>query len=213
MKKQLLALVATGTMLFACNNKPADKVEDKKETNTEVKKDSLAPMDSAAAAKAWEEFMTPNAIHKMMASWDGNWEADVTHWMDPKAPPMKSKSTATNSMILGGRYQQTDFKGEMMGMPFEGRGILGYDNGRKIFTNTWIDNMGTGITTMEGSWDETTKSLSLKGKSTDPMTKQSVDMREVYTVVDDNTHKMEMYMPTPDGKEFKGMEIVFRRKK
>ena len=37
-----------------------------------------------------------------------------------------------------------------------------------------------------------------------------VDVREVFTVIDDNNHKMEMYM-TQDGKEIKTMEILWKR--
>jgi hypothetical protein len=53
-------------------------------------------------------------------------------------------ATCTNTMILGGRYQQSMIKGNMMGMPFEGMGLLGYDNAQKLFYSTWVDNMGTG---------------------------------------------------------------------
>jgi hypothetical protein len=100
----------------------------------------------------------------------------------------------------------------MMGQPFEGQGTLAWDNARKMLVTTWIDNMGTGVMYLEGTWDSASKSATLKGKSTDPTTGKEMDIKETFTVIDDNTQKMEMFM-TQDGKEFKNMEIVFTRAK
>ena len=72
--------------------------------------------------------------------------------------------------------------------------------------------MGTGIMYMEGTWDDATKSANFKGKSTDPATGKEMDIREVFTIVNDNTQKMEMYC-TQNGQEMKSMEIVFTRAK
>jgi hypothetical protein len=33
---------------------------------------------------------------------------------------------------------------------------------KKMFSSSWVDNMGTGIMNMEGTWDEATKSIILK---------------------------------------------------
>lgn len=53
----------------------------------------------------------------------------------------------------------------MMGMPFEGHGTLAYDNHRKMFVSTWIDNMGSGIMVLEGTYDDASKTLTLMGKN------------------------------------------------
>jgi hypothetical protein len=212
MKKQLLAFASFGILLVSC----ADKAEEKSTAKSEEKKETLPPpppMDSVAQMKAWQEYSMPSEVHKMMASWDGDWIAENTQWMDEKAPPIKGIADVTNKMIFDGRFQETTYKGTFMGMPFNGKGTLGYDNARKIFSNTWIDNMGTGIMTMEGTWDEATKTINFKGKTTDPMTKAAADIRETFTIVDANTQKMTMYMNGLDGKEFKSMEIIFKRKK
>ena len=39
----------------------------------------------------------------------------------------------------------------MMGQPFTGIGVTGYDNHAKKYLSTWIDSMGTGIFSMEGT--------------------------------------------------------------
>ncbi len=163
-----------------------------------------------AAMKAWQDYMTPGDVHKMIARSDGKWNADVSMWMKPGAEPEKSTGVCQIMMILGGRYQQSDFKGTMMGKPFEGMNLMGYDNARKMFMSTWVDNMGTGLMYMEGTWDEATKSVNSKGKSVDPVTGKDIDIREVHKFVDDNNQIIETYSTT-DGKEMKTMEIKFTR--
>jgi len=119
-----------------------------------------------------------------------------------------------NKMVMDGRYQVSEAKGNMMGMPFHGMSTTGYDNHKKVFMSTWIDNMGTGVMKMEGPWDEATKSLTLTGKMIDPSTGRECEFKEVYKIIDDNNQVMEMYGPDPrTGKQFKNMEIKLTRKK
>lgn len=175
-------------------------------TSTATAETTTPPMDSAAKMKAWMDYMTPGEPHKMLASANGKWKSETTMWMEPGAPAQTSTGEATNTMIMDGRYQRMTFKGSMMGMPFEGEGITAYDNAKKMFVSTWIDNMGTGVMQMEGPWDEASKSMTLKGSMKDPITGKECTMREVFKIVDDKHQQMEMYS-TQDGKEYKNMEM------
>ena len=86
--------------------------------------------------KAWQEYMEPGAMHKMMASWDGEWDEEITHWMEPGAEATQSKATCVNKTILGGRYSEARHTGNFFGMPFEGISLLAYDNAKKVFSNS-----------------------------------------------------------------------------
>lgn len=214
MKSLLLTLCAASFLLLSCNNtatdaNKSDSTADKKMGDSTM---AEAPMDSASMMKAWMAYMTPGEAQSMLAKSNGTWTEEVTTWMDPSKPPMKSTATEENKMILGGRYQQSVSKGSFMGQPFEGISTTGYDNARKVYQSTWVDNMGTGIMSMEGTWDEASKSINFKGTSTDPATGKVMDVREVFKIVDDNNHLMEMYA-MQNGKEMKTMEIKFTRKK
>ena len=171
----------------------------------------LQAQGDAAGQKAWMAYMTPGPIHQMLAKSDGDWKADVTIWMAPGAPPTTNTATCTNKMILGGRYQETKYSGSMMGMPFEGMGLLAYDNAKKVFITSWIDNMGTGIMTLEGPWDDNSKSITFLGKSVDPMTGKDMNVRQVFKIIDDNSQELEMYT-LMNGQDFKTMEIKLTRK-
>lgn len=167
-----------------------------------------------AMMKKWMEFMTPGAMHKLVASFDGTWEGDISLWMDPAAPPTKSKGTAVNKMIYGGLYQESKHTGNFNGMPFEGTSILGFDNAKKKFVSTWIDNMGSGIMMIEGDYNPSTKTFSFTGHSTDPLTGKDITIRETLQVIDENTQLMKMYGPDQKtGKEYQTMEIKLKRQK
>lgn len=214
MKQKLIAFAAAALLLAACNN---EKKEDKPGTETgEVKEKAKEwiPVDTAAAMKAWMDYATIGEPHKMLAKADGAWTGETTSWMADGAPPVTSTSTSTSKMIMDGRYQVTEFTGDMMGMPFKGMGIMGYDNYKKTFFSTWIDNMGTGIMTMEGPWDDATKSMTLTGKYKNPANGLDCEMKEIFKMVDDNTQVLEMYGPDQQtGKQYKTMEIKFTKKK
>ena len=165
-----------------------------------------------AEEKAWIAFMTPGTEQNMLAKASGNWSEDMTMYSDPNSAPIKAKATCTNEMILGGRYQKSTSKGDMMGMPFEGVNIVGYDNARKIWVSSWIDNLGTGITYAEGTYDSNKKALVFKGKMTEPSSPKPVDFKQIFTMIDDDHQKIEMFS-TMNDKEFKVMEILLTRVK
>ncbi|MBA3680901.1 MAG: DUF1579 domain-containing protein [Bacteroidetes bacterium] len=156
--------------------------------------------------------MTPGEKHQWLTEQNGKWKGETTSWMAPDAPATPATEiTAESKMILGGRYQESVYKGKMMGMDFEGRSLMAYDNAKKIFITTWVDNMGTGVVYMEGPYDENTRTITLKGKMTNPATGKDTEMRQVYKMIDDKNQIMEMYCKQ-NGKEFKNMEIKLAKK-
>lgn len=182
---------------------------------TKTAEPESAPPDSATMTKAWMEFMTPGPMHKLMAGMEGKWEVEMVSWMGPDAPPSPpSKVTAEYKSILNGLYLQSEYKGNVEGMgKFEGRGFMAYDNARRKFISTWIDSWGSGLLYLEGEWDENSKTLTMTGKSTDPVTGKQIDFREVTRVTDDKHHVSEMYSShSPGGKEFKMLELRLTKK-
>lgn len=224
MKRTALTFLAATALLFACNDNSGSTTagtnsdSGKKSAaadQTATKKDAPPPTmpDTAAMRKAWETNMTPGPMHAWMAKWNGTWEAEVSTWEDPAAPPSKAKATNVQSSMLNGLHTIGKFTSTMMGMPFEGHSTMGYDNIKKVFVSTWSDNVSSGVIMMTGTYDEATKTLNLKGKQTDMMTGGDSDIREEFKTIDDNTYSMTMYSTAPDGKEMKFMEGTFKRRK
>jgi len=123
------------------------------------------------AMKKWREAITPSENHKKLEVFAGSWETTTNIWMQgPTAPPTVTKGTAEIKWALGGRYQQQEAKGEMMGQPMSGVGFTGYDNFNKKYVGFWIDNMNTAMYVSEGGFDQSGKVLTLYGKMDEPMT-------------------------------------------
>jgi len=114
-------------------------------------------------------------------------------------------------MLLGGRYQQMTVTGKMMGMDFNGIGINGFDNAKKVYVSSWIDNFGTGLMFMEGQFDEASKKIIFKGTMVDPMTGKDTEYKETIKAIDENNMEMEMFTVV-GGKDIKNMEIKYSRK-
>lgn len=98
-----------------------------------------------------------------------------------------------------------------MGQPFNGIGVMGYDNHTKKYVSTWMDSMSTGIFFMEGTASADGKTITQKGQYDDPM-EGRMKLRGVTKVVDNNTEIFEMYSTGKKGKEIKMMEITYTRK-
>ena len=163
-----------------------------------------------------------NENHKLLAGLDGTWSYTVKMWMnpDPNAKPQESKGTAVRKSMMDGRFFVMDVTGKMdmpgpdgkkKEMTFKGMGIEGYDNVKKKFVGTWVDNMGTGIMMSEGTYDPATTTFTYTGEyEAIPGMKQKI--REVMKIADKDHMSFEWYEDR-GGKEAKTMEISYTRKK
>jgi Protein of unknown function (DUF1579) len=169
-------------------------------------------MDEKAMMDMMAKYSTPGAEHKKLESFVGTWDTTAKMWMDPTAPPQESKGTSENKMALGGRFLEQRFEGTFMGQPFSGVGYTGYDIYKKQYVGTWMDTMGTQIMSSTGTADVSGK-MTFTGSVDDPMTNKKMDFKETITVVDNDHHVFEMWMPGPDGKMFKTLEINYTKRK
>jgi len=173
-----------------------------------AKKPEMDPAMMEAMIKA----ATPGPEHKMLDGMVGTWNTKATMWMVPGADPVAGDGMTENKWVMGGRYVEQHFKGSMMGMPFEGIGYTGYDNVKKQYFGTWMDNMGTGIMMSTGKVNAD-GTMSFTGTYPDPMTGKDQTIEEKIRVIDNDHTVFEMWGPGPDGKMFKTMEIAYTRKK
>jgi hypothetical protein len=180
-------------------------------TNQPSESDMMATMMAVAQ---------PGENHKQLESMAGKWNYTVKWWMNPQSPPSESAGTTVAKMAMGGRYLISNHTskitmpgadGKMTTMEFHGMSIDGYDNAKKKYVNSWIDNMGTGIMNSEGTFDDATKTLTSLG-SYAPMPGVVTKVKEVTKFVDDDHHTMEMFEDR-GGTLVKTMEISYTRKK
>jgi len=174
-------------------------------------KKSEKQMDPQAMMEAYTKLATPGEPHKQFASLAGSWTTKTKEWMEPGKPPTESSGSAEMKMVLDGRFLQQEFSGDMMGHPYSGIGISGYDNLRKRYVSTWIDTMGTGVFVMDGTGSADGKTITLKGQHAE-LGGGQMSHRAIWKLVDANTQSFEMYGTHGHGKEMKMMEITYTRK-
>lgn len=159
----------------------------------------------------WKAAGTPGPFHKHLDAFIGTWTAESKFWQNPNDPPEVSKAKSSNSWLMGGRFLQQNYKGLAMGQPFTGMGIMGYDNLKKQYISTWIDDMSTSIMTDAGTCDDSGKVFTMRGEGIDPMTGENKPYESILRVISKNKYSLEMFTTGPDGKKFRNMEIVYTR--
>ncbi len=200
MKVRVLAATA---LLVLCTTAFAADQPQKKEMSPEEK----------AAMEAMMKAMTPGDAHKLLDNMVGVFDAKVTAWFVPGAEPAVNTGTAENTWVLGNREVMQKFTGMFMGQQFHGIGFTGYDNIKKSYWGTWIDDMGTSVMVSTGATTDNGKTWKFTSTVPDPMTGKDAPVEERITVTDKDHHTFEMWSPGPDGKMMKMMEIVYTRKK
>ena len=169
-------------------------------------------MDMQAMMEVYKKLAIPGAPHKSLAGMVGSWNTKSKHSMDPDQPPMESTGTCEQKMILGGRYLQQEWTGDMMGSTFTGINLMGYDNHTKKYVSIWIDSMSTGIYYFEGTASRDGKIITQECRYDDPI-KGPMIWRSITKFVDDDTVMYEMYGIDEKGKEEKMGETTLFRKK
>ena len=169
----------------------------------------------ALSVKAQDSKSEDQSAYKVLAMEEGVWDADIKMMVpgaEGKVETSTSKGVETNRM-LAGKWLISDFKGEMFGSTFEGHGTRGYDAKKNKFIATWVDTMSVRIDTMEGTYDDKTKTLTLNSDSEAPDGKP-MKMRLETQFNDDGTRTFSLYAQADGQKEFsKGMEIKYTKRK
>jgi len=164
--------------------------------------------DKAEMMKKMEAAGTPGPAHKALDAFVGNWKAEVKCWCEAGGTPQVSQGTAKASWALKGHFVEEEFHGEMMGKPFIGRSLMGYDNIKQTFNTVWVSDMQTAIFTSEGKGENDNKVITLTGNSNCPATgRKDIPMKTVFRVISPDKYVFEMFK---DGA--KSMEITYTRK-
>jgi Protein of unknown function (DUF1579) len=198
--------------------KPADKPAGDKPAAPAAAKPSDKPAgdkgggnEMESMMKMMQEMSAPGKEHEALKPLIGSFTC-TTKFIVPGAPTTESTGTVERKWILGNRYVQEEVKATMMGMPFEGFGMMGYDKLQKFYHAYWVDSMGTGTWTMTGTADAAGKVLTYTGENFDPMSMSKKKGRSTTDMTDPNKHVMKMYDTGPDGNEFMGFEMTCTRK-
>lgn len=158
----------------------------------------------------WSEYMTPSAVHELLAQYVGDFTMEIT--MGEGKEPSVIAVDSQHSLLMGGRFLQMVQHGVMMGMDYQALTTLGFNNTDKQFALTTITNMGTGTLSLFGDWDEQSKTATLFGPLTNPVTKHTINVKQIVTFLDKNTISIESFDQENDRPEKKTVSYKLIRK-
>jgi hypothetical protein len=173
---------------------------------------ALAILVLSAGGILAQEPPKPGPEHEKLKQMAGEFDAKARLHI-PGQPVQESKGDYKAKMDVGGLFLVSEYKGEMFGQVFQGRGLTGYDTYKKKYTGVWVDTMSPSIYTNEGAFDKSGKIFSETIEGPDPATGKSMKMRMTTEIKDKDHMEIKMYGPGEDGKEFMMMEIAYTRKK
>jgi hypothetical protein len=214
----LALLIITGFALAQEPKKPADKpavkpVEVKPAAPAKPGEKPAGEQMSAEDAAKMAKYMaygTPGPEHALLKPLVGNFSCDMKMIEEPGAAPQASSGMVKREWIMGDRYISEHVESTFMGMPFEGRGIVGYDNGNKKYFFTWIDSMSTGMMTATGT--ASGKVVTFEGEHYCPDQGKNIWSKSVMDVSNNDRQTFKMYSKDKSGKEFLNFDMTCTRK-
>lgn len=157
----------------------------------------------------WAKLNQPGEPHAEFQKSTGTWKAEEKHFHGPDS--FTAKGSSTFKTILGGRYILQEYKSESPMGKFEGMGITGYDNIKKRYVMTWMDNMSTGIVMATGVKKD--KATNFSSRQIGPDGKSSLVRMQMREVSADKMIFTMWSKANGEKKYAKTMEITYTRVK
>lgn len=154
----------------------------------------------------------PGPEHQRLMDHVGTWDVECLFFTDPSADPVRCAAVETVERF-GPFYTLSHFDApDMMGMPFQGRGIRGYSPAARHYDSTWIDTLTPDLFHFTGRYEDDV--LVLHAKAPDPMSQVLTTWRSTERWIDADTRHFEMFMKIPtSGQEIQVMSYTSRRRR
>lgn len=160
--------------------------------------------------QAWMEAMRLTENHNFFRPLAGSWNAQMTVFMD-NGEKAQGQGTCAITGTFGGRYLTSTFNGTLQGRAYQGVQTFGYNNLKRQFESTWIDNMSTGIAFSSGNFDQNTRTFSMASEVDDAFTGERRVQTEETRIINDNQFSFTIFQTTSGGQRSKTLEIQYTR--
>jgi uncharacterized protein DUF1579 len=154
-----------------------------------------------------QSFPQPGPEHKAMGKQAGSWDVVMT-----LPGNIKATGKMTCKMECGGLWLVRDIETKFGNIPFHYKGLDGYDPVKKKYISVQFDSLTTVPTLLEGTYDETTKTVTQTGEARD-FDGSPEKIKSVLKNIDDDHQLVEVFRIFPDGKEAKHLTIEYARRK
>lgn len=159
----------------------------------------------------------PGEAHEILAKDAGTWSSEVKmYFQGPTGPASVYKGVETNKVVSGGLYLRSEFTCKMGKRTFEGHSLLGYDPRSKAYVGTWVDNFSTAPSSLKGTYDSKSKTMTIYSKVFDPESGQELQQKQITTWESDTKKKFEIFLVVEAGgkkMDIKLMEMTSTKQK
>ena len=155
----------------------------------------------------------PGPAHELLEPFVGTFQAEVKLYMGPGDPAV-STGVMVNEFQLNGLWLMQTYKGDAVEGPFPnfaGYGFWGWNFAAQKYEGFWVDSVSPAMQTESGSVDDTGRVWTMLSKHTNPQTGEPMTKKSIIELVDSDNHRMVVYFSSPDGTDFKSMEIHYTR--
>jgi len=207
--KSLLALAASSALLLSsCKHCPfACETEERAPASAGLTHmPTPEEMETIMARQMELAQLAPE--HAQLAKLAGRWERETEFRMGVDQPWQKSQGTSECKLAVGGRYVIESLSGDMMGAPFEGMQILGYDTMAGEYTSIWFDNWSTWAISSRGT-RQADGAIHYRGTMVDAVGERP--FRFVMKWQGDDAFECEMYDTIPPAGETLVMKLRGKR--
>jgi Protein of unknown function (DUF1579) len=153
----------------------------------------------------------PGPIHKELARRVGEYVTVSKFSLKPGEAPMESKGNAKIKSAVDGRFLLEEHTGTMLGKPYTGLRLVGYNNATKKYEAIWTYSMATGMMSLAGTGGGDGKTIDWVASYVDGQGEKQT-LYVLTRFVDDDHFTVELYSKTPEGKGV-SMETTYTRKK
>lgn len=169
--------------------------------------------DMATMFAQARKFTEPGEHHKVLEKFVGKWKSASTMHMGGQSGPPEEGASQTK-WLMDGRWLQSEWNSTMMGMPFNGFMIMGYDNFKMSYVCTMISSADTAMLRAEGDMDPDGNTLLMYGTLDEYLTGEHDKMvKYVWRFESDDKIVMEIHDLPIGEKNTKVIEIVSTRVK
>ncbi len=159
----------------------------------------------------WASLSKPGPSHKLLDMFVGDWDTTISVRSEPGARAELSKGRSSIHWVLGGRFLEENFEGEVAGEKFQGMGLMGYDNGDREFKFVWIDSLNTALTISRGAYSPDRNTFQMKSEVYDPLLGGLKTVRASLQIKSRDEYEYVMVDTAPSGKEFESFEMRYTR--
>lgn len=150
----------------------------------------------------------PTPEHAKLKPHVGKWTFEFTD-----SENQVTKGTSETVEACGGLWFVTTMDTNMAGMPFQGKGLDGYDPEKKKYISVWVDSFTAAPMIFEGEYDKAGKVLTMVCEGKDPTTGSPATWRSTSEFLSKDEYRFVMFVKPKDGKELTMMTATYKRSK